>query len=445
MIDIKEFNFKKVLIITIISILSYFLPLPVSNQAMVVFSVLILAALLWVTEAIPLFLTSSLIVILIVLFRIFTFEEAIIKFADPILILLFGGFLIARAMQDVSLDKRIAKQILHRFKNDRYSLLALMFTTAFLSMWISNTASTIVMIPIALGIVAKFGKKMSNFNKATVLGIAYSANIGGTGTILGTPPNAIAVSKLLEMSNISVSFLDWMKATIPITLILVPIAWLLLTKMFPFPERKIEAVKKLRRLTQQQKLFLYIFLGTILLWLTTSIHGISSSLIALISATVLFLVKLLKLEDLNKINYQILILFGGGLVLGSAMFSSGLSQFFADNLSRLLQGYPSFIVILGITIFAISLGALASNTATAAILMPVIIPLASSLNFSPKTLALLVGVAVSLDFLLPVGTPPNAIAYSTGKITIKEMLKAGIFLTLISIIVLTLIARFLWV
>lgn len=390
------------------------------------------------------FLTSLIIIILIVIFKIFPFDEAVAIFADPILVLFFGGFLIAKTMQDVSLDKKLAMQITSKFKDDRHSLLAMMFVTAFLSLWISNTATAVVMIPIALGIVAKFKKKMTNFTKATVLGIAYSTNIGGIGTILGSPPNAITVSKLSEFSNITVTFFEWMIAAIPLVIILTPLSWLLLMKLFPFEDLKVKSTPKLKKLTKDQKLFMYIFGATILLWITTSFHGLSSSLIAILAATFLFLIKLLKLEDLNKINYEVLILFGGGLVLGSAMFSTGLSEFFANNLGSLIQGYPPLIIIITIITFSILLGAFASNTATAAILVPVLIPLATVVNFSPKTLAMLGGIAVSLDFLLPVGTPPNAIAYSTGKVSIKEMLKAGILLTIISIIVLALLARFFW-
>ncbi|MCW4027384.1 MAG: DASS family sodium-coupled anion symporter [Candidatus Bathyarchaeota archaeon] len=440
----KERCWKRLIIFSVISVLIYFLPLPVSHEAKVVFSILILAALLWITETLPLFLTSLLVTVLIVLFKVFTFKEAVTKFADPVLVLFFGGFLIARAMQDVELDKRIALQILSKFKDDKYALLALMFVTAFLSMWISNTATTVVMIPIALGIVHKFKKKMTNFLKATVLGIAYSANIGGVGTILGSPPNAITVAKLSEMASIHVLFLDWMKAALPLVIILVPIAWWVLLKMFPFEEVKIKAKQKLGSMTRDQKIFAIVFGATVLLWLTTSLTGLSSSLIALMSAVFLFLIRLLRLEDINRINYRVLMLFGGGLVLGSAMFATGLSEFFANSLAAVLSGTGTLTMMFGIVVFSIILGALASNTATAAILIPVILPLAQILNFSPKNMAMLAGIAVSFDYLLPVGTPPNAIAYSTGHVRIKDMLKAGGVLTVVSIIVLVLYAYLVW-
>ena len=440
----KKHNLRNFLISALLAVIAYFIPLPLPEEAKIVFSILVLAALLWVTEAIPLFLTSLLATILIVLFGIFPFKETVKIFADPILVLFFGGFLIARAMQDCELDKRIALMISGQFRNDKQVLLALMFVTAFLSLWISNTASTIVMIPIALGIVHKFSGKMTNFAKATVLGIAYSANIGGVGTILGSPPNAIVVSKLQEISGISISFIDWMIAALPLVIILVPIAWFLLLKIFRFEEEEAATAVTTGPWTRNQKMFFTVFAATILLWLTPSIHGLSSSFVAIISATFLFLIGLLKVADLNKINYNILLLFGGGLVLGSAMFSTGLSEFFSLQMAAILQGYPDLLVLFGVTVFSIGLGALASNTATAAILAPVIIPLADTLNISVTVLAMLAGIAVSFDFLLPVGTPPNAIAYSTGKVSIREMIKAGLLLTLISIVVLTLVAAFWW-
>ncbi|MBU0636460.1 DASS family sodium-coupled anion symporter [Candidatus Micrarchaeota archaeon] len=440
----QNFHWKKILLIVIVSILSYFLPLPISPEAMIVFSILVLSALLWVTEAMPLFMTSLIATILIVLFNIFSFEEAVIKFVDPILILLFGGFLIAQAMQNVGWDKRIAIQISHRVKDDRFALLALMFVTAFLSMWISNTATTIVMIPIALGILHKFKKEMNNFAKAAVLGIAYSANIGGVGTILGSPPNAIVVANLLEFSNITITFLDWIIAALPLVIILIPIAWILLMKIFPFEKADIIDDMEIGKRTGSQKVFLAVFIGTVLLWTTTPFTGLSSSLIAMMSATVLFLIGLLKLGDLNKTNYQILLLFGGGLVLGGAIFSTGLSDFFAQSLANALMGNPDFLVILVVIAFSIALGALASNTATAAILVPVMIPLSGMLGLPVTSLSMMAGIAVSFDFLLPVGTPPNAIAYATGKVSVRDMLKAGIVLTIISIIVLALVAQFLW-
>lgn len=431
---------KRLIFIILLSIVSYLLPLG-GHDERVVFSILVLAALLWVTETIPLFLTSLIITCLIVLFGIFTFSEAVVKFADPILVLFFAGFLIARSMMEINLHKRIALQISSKVKNDKYELLTLMFITAFLSMWISNTATTVLMIPIALGIVHKFNKKMKNFGKATVLGIAYSANIGGIGTIIGSPPNAITTAKLMEISNVHVSFLDWMIATLPLAIILIPIAWLVLMWMFPFEKAYMDQEIRVPKLNKEQKKFYAIFVLTLAALVTTNLHGVSSYLVLLLSAIALFIFGLLEPDDINKINYKILILFGGGLVLGSAMFSVGLSDFFATQLANAVQ---KTLMIPSIVLLTMGISSFASNTATSAIIMPVILPLAKAVGIAPKVMGLSAGVAASMIYMLPVGTPPNAIAYATEKIAIKDMLKAGAMMTLVSFAVLLAAAAFLW-
>lgn len=422
--------------IVCVSCASYFIPLSLPHDAHVVFAILVLAALLWVTETIPLFQTSLLITVLLVLFKIFSFSEAVRHFADPILVLFFGGFLIAQAMQRIKLDTVIARYVTGHVTSARVALLAVMCTTAFLSMWISNTASTVVMIPIALGIVAKVGRRMTEFAKAMVLGVAFSANIGGIGTIIGSPPNAIAVAQLAEFTGSEITFLGWMLHAIPLVLVLIPVSWGLLMWMFPFTQRAITTTRRVPALTREQKLFIGVFCATVALWLTTRVHGLSSSLIALLGALALFFVSLLDASDLKEINYGVLLLFGGGLVLGKAMFSTGVSSYFATLLGTSLANAPLFLVLASIAIASILFGALASNTATAAVLIPVLLPLAGMVSLSPKLFALLGGIAVSLDFLLPVGTPPNAIAYATETITIRDMLKAGSILTICAVIAL---------
>lgn len=433
------------LVIAVISILFYYIPLPIPFQAQVVLSLLVFAALLWVTETIPLYLTSILVSLLIVLLGVLPVNDTAAKFADPVIILFFAGFMIARAMQKHGLDKRFAWSIASKTTSSWTMLLLLMVATAFMSMWMSNTATTAIMIPIGLAIVLKAGKRMSNFTKAMILGIAYSANIGGVGTIIGSPPNAITVANLGSMAGVSVSFFGWMARAIPLVIVLIPIAWLTLLWIYPPERRRIRHIEhKFEPMRTGQKAFLGIFALTILLWLTTELHGVSSSVIGIIGVVLLFISGLLKAQDLGKIRWDILILFGGGLVLGAAMFETGLSAYFADILAGFLIGNPTVLIIFILAGFSIAMGALASNTATAAIIIPVILPLASSLNLPPETIAIVCGLAVSLDFLLPVGTPPNAIAYSTGKIKVREMLKAGIPLTIVSVLVLTLFATYLW-
>lgn len=433
------------LVIAIVSILFYYIPLSIPFQAQIVLSLLVFAALLWVTETIPIYLTSILVALLIVLLGILPVKDAAAKFADPVIILFFAGFMIARAMQKHGLDKRFAWGIASKTNSSWIMLLLVMIATAFMSMWMSNTATTAIMIPIGLAIVLKAGKRMNNFTKAMVLGIAYSANIGGIGTIIGSPPNAITVANLQSMAGVSVSFLGWMVKAIPLVIVLIPIAWLTLLWIYPPERRRIRHIEhKFEPMGTGQKAFLGIFALTILLWLTTELHGVSSSVIGIIGVVLLFISGLLKAQDLGKIRWDILILFGGGLVLGAAMFETGLSAYFADVLAVFLIGNPVILIIFILAGFSVAMGALASNTATAAIIIPVILPLASSLGISAEVVAIVCGLAVSLDFLLPVGTPPNAIAYSTGKIKVREMLKAGIPLTIVSVLVLTLFATYLW-
>lgn len=429
----------------ILAILVWLLPLPIENDAKIVLSVLVLAILFWVSEIIPLWVTSLLITALLVLFHVFSLKMAIEKFADPILALFFVGFLIARVMQKQGLDKLVALSVLSHISKASLAILALMFITAFLSMWISNTATTIIMLPIALSIVLKTGKQFDNFAKAAVLGIAYAANIGGVGTIIGSPPNAIAVSNLSELASIEVTFLDWMISALPLVLILIPVAWFYLIKFYPLKVENIAHIKSTQKaLTEKDKLFISIFVLTVAFWLAKPLHGYSDSLIALLSACVLLIVGLVNKNDLRSISWETIILFGGGLVLGAAMFSTGLSTFFADVLQGIMIGLPEILMILILVVFSIVLGAFASNTATASILVPVVLPIAPAIGLSAKMLGLLVGIAVSFDFLLPVGTPPNALAYATGKVTIREMLKAGLGITFISIIVLTIYSFLFW-
>jgi sodium-dependent dicarboxylate transporter 2/3/5 len=437
----KKGRLLKFLVITAIAIAVYFIPMNVGVEAHIVLSLLVFAALMWITETFPLYLTAIIVSFLLVFLGIIPMTDAAARFADPIIILFFAGFMIARAMQSHGLDRRFAWFISSRTENSKLLLLIVMFATAFLSMWISNTASTAIMIPIALGIVMKSGSRMTSFTKSMVLGVAFAANIGGMGTIIGSPPNAITVSNLQTLAGIEVSFFGWMIQALPVVIVLIPVAWFILTLIYP-PERGHIKHKThgMGALGFDQKLFMAIFIGTVALWFTTQIHGMSSSLVGVLSVIVLFAVGLLKKSDLGKINWDILILFGGGLVLGSAMFSTGLSAYFADILAGNLLGLPSVVIILALASFSIVLGALASNTVTAAIVVPVVLPLASILGLSPQTIAMVCGLAVSLDFLLPVGTPPNAMAYATGKITVPEMLKAGILITVISVLVLTLFA-----
>jgi sodium-dependent dicarboxylate transporter 2/3/5 len=322
-------------------------------------------------------------------------------------------------------------------------LLGLMIVTAFLSMWMSNTATTAIMIPIALVILKKnnLPPLKSNFGRATVLGIAYAANIGGIGTLVGTTPNMIAV-KFLADHGVHLNFVDWMVLAIPLVIILLPIAWFALSRMYKSELEKIKVEKFKLTLGGTQKKVLGIFALTVLLWLSTPLHGVASSTIALVPIIMLYALSLLESQDIKTIDWPTLLLVGAGLSLGSAIEFTHLDAVGAHFLQNLVANQPLFLILLAVALFSIILTAFASNTGTAAIVVPVMIPLALFLNVDIKLLAVAAAMATSLDFLLPVGTPPNAIAYSSGYIKVRDMIKAGFFIAILASVILSLLALF---
>lgn len=444
--NLKHVHFGRILVAVGLAMTVFLWPMDLEMEAKKVLVIFTLAAALWLMEAIPLFVTSLLIPVLLILSGVSGSKAAFYPFFDPIIALFLGGLLIAIVIQKLHLDKHIAHKLCTRGHNSFSTLFLLMVIVAFLSMWISNTAATAIMIPIGLVLAKKMHLKNKKYQIAMVLGIAFASNIGGMGTIVGSPPNALAVGLLNESAGISLSFLDWMKVGLPLVIIMLPIAWFILIKIFGLKKRALHLkAEKLPPLSGKTKLFLVIFGLTVLMWLTNQWHGISSSVVALMAAIVLFILGFLNEKDVNKVSWSTLLLFGGGLSLGGAITSSGLAQFFVDTLGEALSTSPVIVIMVGVITFSILLGALGSNTATAAILIPVMIPLGMALpGVGALKLALLTGLAVSMDFLLPVGTPPNALAYATGLFKIKDMLKAGIPITLVGIVVFTVIAHFFW-
>lgn len=442
----QQVKIGRILIAVGLAALVYVWPLALEPAAHMTFAIFALAAALWLLEAIPLFLTSLLIPVLLILGGVFGAKDALHPFFDPIIALFLGGLLIAIAIQKLGLDKYIAVKFCGRARNSFSALLLLMVIVAFLSMWISNTAATAIMIPIGLVLAKRMDLKNKSYQIAVVLGIAFASNIGGMGTIVGSPPNALTVGLLDESAGIQLSFLDWMKVGLPLVIIMLPVAWWFLLKIFRLKKVALKLkAEKVPRLTGRAKIFLGVFVLTVLLWLTGPLHGISSSVVALMAAIMLFLLGFLNEKDINKVSWSTLILFGGGLTLGSAITKTGLAQFFADTMGAALSGSPALVIIVGVIVFSIVLGAIGSNTATAAILIPVMIPLGAVLpEIGPLKLALLTGLAVSMDFLLPVGTPPNALAYATGLFRIKDMLKAGVPITLAAVVIFSALAYFFW-
>ena len=442
-------------------------PLVKSKAAVMILGVV---AILWFTEGISLVGTSLLIPILIVLTNIRTPSQALAPFFDPSVALIFGGFLIGRALTKYELDKRLALLILSRSSTSGGALIiSVMAVTAFLSMWISNTAAAAIMIPIALAIISRIQSTdvRNKYGKALVLGVAYSATLGGVASLVGSPPNPLAASYINSFLGSDFSFADWLPFGLPVVLIMLPIIWQWIMFRFKIP-KSIDEMDDLRDLSMkeymrlgamstQQKLVIGVFVSVIVLWFTESLpdflaniigwsgHGISSAVVALIGGLSLIILGLLDEKDVSShISWSSLLILGSGIALGGAMIDTGLSTFLAHQMAG-LGILPSMLVVIIIGLVAVLVTMVASNTGAAVILIPVAIPLSIGLGIDPLLITMVIAIAVSMDFALPTGTPPSTIAYSTGKLEIREMISTGLVVDLIAILVVTIIAVWLWV
>ena len=439
----------------------------VNSQAAVM--ILAVVAILWFSEGISLVATSLLIPILIVLSDIRTPQAALAPFFDPAVALIFGGFLIGRALTKYELDKRLALMILSRSSGSGGTLiLTVMGVTAFLSMWISNTASAAIMIPIALAVISRIHNTeiRTKYGKALVLGVAYSATLGGVASLVGSPPNPLAATYINSFLGVQFSFMSWIPFGLPVVLIMLPIIWQWIMFKFKIPkdideiedlgEISLKEYLKLGPMPTEQKLVVGIFISVIVLWFTEQLpdfianvigwsgHGISSSVVALLGGLSLMVLKLLDEKDVSSgISWSSLLILGSGIALGGAMIDTGLSAFLAHQMSG-LGVLPPMLVVVVIGFVAVLVTMVASNTGAAVILIPIAIPLASGLGIDPLLITMVIAIAVSMDFALPTGTPPSTIAYSTGKVEMREMISTGLVVDLISIVVVTVIAVLLW-
>jgi len=441
-------------------------PLVNSKAAVMILGIV---AILWFTEGISLVATSMLIPVLIVLTNIRPPSEALAPFFDPAVALIFGGFLIGRALTKYELDKRLALLILSRTKGSGGSLiLTVMGVTAFLSMWISNTASAAIMIPIALAVISRIRDTdiRGKYGKALVLGVAYAATLGGVASLVGSPPNPLAASYINSFLGIEFTFMSWIPFGLPVVLIMLPITWQWIVFRFKIP-RDIEEMDDLKEISRkeylrlgpmprEQKLVVLIFASVVFLWFTEKLpdfivnvigwsgHGISSSIVALIGGVSLMILRLLDEKDVSShISWSSLLILGSGIALGRAMIDTGLSAFIAQQMTG-LGIFPAVIIVVIIGIIAVLVTMVASNTGAAVILIPVAIPLAVGLGIDPLLVTMVIAIGVSMDFALPTGTPPSTIAYSTGKVEMREMITTGLVVDLIAILVLTIVVVWLW-
>ncbi len=439
-------------------IATYFLTSGLGLEMQLAFVILAMAASLWVTTAIPLAATSLLIALSQPLLGIQSFNDALKHFFDPIVVLLLGGFLLALAIEKHDLDEVLSQRIVARFGTSlKMVVLGMMLATAFLSMWISNTASTAIMMTLALRLTADVKDERGNASKIMVLGIAYSATVGGLATLIGTPANALAAALLRETQGYNLSFFEWFLYGIPLTAILILVIWMLLFRVFPTNVKEIPKIEMQRKaLTKQQKITLTVFLFAVILWVSGQLpeplieltgwsgHGLSSSIVAAVVGVMLFFTGLLDENDVSKVSWNTLLLFGGGLSLGSALQVSGLTGWIGQSITATTGGGGIAAIFL-LAFSALGFSIIASNTASASIFIPMAISVGIASGLSPVILAVLVAMCSSLDFMLPVGTPPNAIAFSTGKVKMQEMIKAGALLDILGGLTAITLAVFLWV
>ncbi|MGB5238480.1 MAG: DASS family sodium-coupled anion symporter [Flavobacteriaceae bacterium] len=426
----------------------------------------------WITEAVSISVTALLPLLLFPLLKIMPIADVGANYGSPIIFLFFGGFVLALALEKVNLHKRIALNIIRITGTtpDRV-VLGFMIATAALSMWISNTASTVVMLPIAMSVISLliydedgFTKSDRNFALSVMLGIAFSANAGGIATVIGTPPNSVLIGLLENEYQIEVSFLRWMTIGLPFSLIMLTICYLVLVKwMFPSKQLKFQAsrevieeeLQKLGPTSGKEKMVLVIFGCTVFLWIFRTVInkfipglGLSDTMISMLAAIALFALPynlrrsdfIIGWGDTTRLAWGILILFGGGLALAKGMSVSGIvdvvaSTIASSDISILLTAVLLIFLMLFMT-------ELMSNVALVAVLAPVVAGIAIGLDIPILYLLIPVTIASSCAFMLPMATPPNAIVFASGYVRVHEMVRAGIVLNLISVGLLILVFQY---
>lgn len=456
-------------------------PAGMSPEAWRVAAVALLMATWWVTEALPIAATALLPLVLFPPLGIATLNAAASPYANPVIYLFLGGFLLAAALQRVRLHQRLALEII-TFVGTRPDRLVLGFivATAAISMWVSNTATVVMILPLAMPVLelvraageggvadehpprdaaARVGAAMSegaahDFEVALLLGIAYAASIGGLGTLIGTPPNALLAGFMAESFGTPIGFGRWMLVGIPIVLVGLPITWLLLTRLvyrvsheaLPGAAAMVAAQRAAMGDIRREEWLVGGVVGTAAVcWvfqplLVRVIPGLTEPAIGIAAALLLFMVPaadgepVLQGTAIERVPWGVLVLFGGGLSLAAAIQDSGLAAWLGGSLGA-LRAYPLLVVMLIIATVVVFLSELTSNTATAAAFIPLAAALAGGIGAEPVMLVVTTAVAASLGFMMPVGTPPNALVFGTGRVRIAEMARAGVLLNLAMILV----------
>jgi len=424
----------------------------------------------WIGEPIPLPATSLLPLVLFPLLGTGSIEESATPYADPLVFLFLGGFLIALAMERWGLHRRLALRIIHAVGTSPRRIVAgFMASAAFISMWVSNTATTLLLLPIGLSVVAlaDSGEERERdpaFAPSLLIGIAFAASLGGLGTLIGTPPNALTAAFLEETYDVQIGFARWLLVGLPFLVIALPLAYLVLTRwalrvrleVLPGGGALIESeLERLGPVSRGERSVAAVFLLAAVLWTTSPLiedhlPGLSDAGIAIGAGLLLFVLPVdlrrglfvLEWRWAERLPWGVLLLFGGGLSLASAIDRSGLAGWMAERFAG-SAGWPILLLLAAITVVVILFSELASNTATAAAFLPVVGALAISAGIDPVLLVVPAGLAASGGFMLPVATPPNAIVYGTGRIDVPQLARAGALLDLLFVILVPVIGALL--
>ncbi|WP_347321621.1 DASS family sodium-coupled anion symporter [Rossellomorea sp. RS05] len=456
-------------------------PSDLSYEGRMVLAVTLWVATWWITEAIPIPATSLLPIILLPILSAVPMADVTASYGNPIVFLFLGGFMIALAMEKWNLHKRIALNIISVVGTSTSNIvLGFMIATGFLSMWVSNTAAVMMMIPIGTAITYQVSQALKGskedlsaeeekFSKVLIFAIGYAGTIGGLGTLIGTPPNIILAGIVSELYGVQISFGGWMLFAVPVVILLLLFTWMYLIKIaHPLKIKTIPGGKELiqnekaslGRMSFEEKAVSTIFVFAAFMWVSQSflwkgiIPGIDDTMVAIAAGVVLFLIparknggRLLDWGVAKDIPWGILLLFGGGLAIAGGFSSTGLAAWLGNQL-KVLDGVSLLVMISVVTLLIMAMTEITSNTATATMILPIVASLALAINVHPYALMVPAAMAANCAFMLPVGTPPNAIIFATGKLKITEMVKNGfwvnVFCTFLIIGTVYLLLPLLW-
>lgn len=440
----------------------YLINLPLDQKQQSFLAVFCFVVYNWLIARIPLFATGLIGVGLSIILGVEDPIKALSSFAHPIIFIFLAGFLFAKALRNIGLDRRISLFIISKrqvAKSFDRLLFCLLSITAFFSMWVSNTATTAMMMPILLGVLTSLGVKSRETQSYMLLGLAYSASVGGLATPVGSPPNIIAIGMLEQLANIKITFIDWTFFGVPLSIFFLIIIFLFIRNKVPKEVRNMDLTKLFKdanneKTLSREELWLMVLFSVLLLaWflpgLLSTAFGdqirffetfqkrMNPGAVGMLMAALLFVFpltskrKLLKSDDLRDIDWGSLILFGSGLSLGKILFDTGLAEMAGNFLVTQITGASVFLFLLLLCLFTVFSTELASNTASANILIPIVIASSSTLSLSGPAPVIAVALSCSLAFMLPVATPPNAIVYGSGKVDLTTMMRFGLILNFV--------------